>query len=109
MQHMSLMKSPILKFVDFTKTQKSRYLENETLFFLQIKKFINYTSRTTLWHKILFVAEVIFNLVLLTFLKCSTLNVLNDLALRKCTSISRYISFSKKIICQRMAFEAQTD
>ena len=23
---------------DFTKTQKSRYLENETLFFLQIKK-----------------------------------------------------------------------
>ena len=28
----------ILKFVDFTKTQKSRYLEKETLFFLQIKK-----------------------------------------------------------------------
>ena len=37
---MSMMKSQILKFVDFTKTQKSRYLENETLFFLQIKKFI---------------------------------------------------------------------
>ena len=29
----------ILKCVDFTKMQKSRYLENET-FFLQIKKFI---------------------------------------------------------------------
>ena len=30
--------SKILKSVDFTKTQKSRYLESETLFFLQIKK-----------------------------------------------------------------------
>ena len=32
-----MMMSQILKSVDFTKTQKSRYLENETLFFLQIK------------------------------------------------------------------------
>ena len=40
--------SQILKFVDFTKTQESRYLENETLFFLQMKKLINYTSRATL-------------------------------------------------------------
>ena len=31
-----MMTSQILKSVDFTKTQKSRYLENET-FFLQIK------------------------------------------------------------------------
>ena len=45
------MTSEILKFVDFTKTQKFRYLENET-FFLQIKKIINYTSRATLWQKI---------------------------------------------------------
>ena len=43
-----MMTSQILKFVDFTKTQKSRYHENETLFFLQIKKFINSTSRATL-------------------------------------------------------------
>ena len=35
---MSIMTSQILKFVYFTKTQKCRYLENETLFFLQIKK-----------------------------------------------------------------------
>ena len=35
-----MIKSQILNSVDFTKTQKSRYLENETLF-LQIKK-INY-------------------------------------------------------------------
>ena len=43
---MPMMMSQILKSVDFTKTQKSRYVENET-FFLQIKKFINYTSRAT--------------------------------------------------------------
>ena len=35
---MSVMTLQILKSVDFTKTQKSGYLENETLFFLQIKK-----------------------------------------------------------------------
>ena len=55
-----MMTSQISTFVDFTKTQKSRYLENETLFFLQIKKFINYTSRATLWQKNIFVAEVTF-------------------------------------------------
>ena len=42
----------ILKSVDFTVTQKCRYLEDETLFFLQIEKFINYTSRATLLQKI---------------------------------------------------------
>ena len=36
---MPMMMSEILKFVNFTKTQESRYLENEPLFFLQIKKF----------------------------------------------------------------------
>ena len=48
---MLMMTSRILKFVDFTKIQKSKYLENETLFFLQIKKIINYTSRATLCQK----------------------------------------------------------
>ena len=47
-----MMMSQILKSVDFTKTQESRYLQNETIFFLQIKKFINSTSRATLWQKI---------------------------------------------------------
>ena len=46
------MMSQILKSVDFTKRQKSRYLQNETLFFFSNKKFINYTSRDTLWQKI---------------------------------------------------------
>ena len=45
-----MMASQSLKSVDFTKTQESRYLENET-FFLQIKKFMNYTSRTKLGKK----------------------------------------------------------
>ena len=45
------MMTPQIKSVDFTKTQKSKYLETETLFFLQIKKVINYTSRATLWQK----------------------------------------------------------
>ena len=47
-----MMTSQILKSVDFTKTQKARYLENKTLFFLQIKKFINYILRTTFLQKI---------------------------------------------------------
>ena len=34
---MLMMTSQILKSVDFTKTQKSRYLENETLFFFKKK------------------------------------------------------------------------
>ena len=44
--------SEILKSVIFTKTQQSRYFENETLFYVQIKKFINYTSNATLWQQI---------------------------------------------------------
>ena len=32
-----MMTLQILKFADFTKTEKSRYLKNKTLFFLQIK------------------------------------------------------------------------
>ena len=47
-----MMMSQILKSVDFTKAQKSRYIDNKTLFFLQIKKFINYTLRVTLLQKI---------------------------------------------------------
>ena len=55
--------SQILKFVDFTKIQKSKYLESETLFFLQIRKFINYTSRAKkCGKKNSFVAEVTFKL-----------------------------------------------
>ena len=35
-----MMVSQILQSVDFVKTQKSRYLENEILFLLQIKKIL---------------------------------------------------------------------
>ena len=55
-----MMTSQILKSVGFTKTQKSRYLENETLFFLKIKKFINDTSSAALSQNS-FAAEVTFN------------------------------------------------
>ena len=48
-----MMKLQILKVVDFTKIQKSRYLEKETYsFFLQMKKLIKHTSRTTLLQKV---------------------------------------------------------
>ena len=47
-----MMTSHILKSVNFTKRRNPRYLQNETLFFIQIRKFINYTSTATLWQKI---------------------------------------------------------
>ena len=56
-----MMTSQISNSVNFTKTQKSRYLKNEALFFLQIKKIINYLSRATFMAKYSFVAEVTFN------------------------------------------------
>ena len=37
-----------LKFADSWKTQKSKYLDNETQFLTLVKKFINYTLMTTL-------------------------------------------------------------
>ena len=55
-----MMTSQILQFVDFTKTQKSNYLENGILFF-QLKKLINYTSRASLWQKNTLVVEVTFS------------------------------------------------
>ena len=48
---MPMVASQSLKSVNFKKPQKPRYLENETLFFLQIKKFIDYKSRATLRQK----------------------------------------------------------
>ena len=63
---MSTVKSYILRSMDFRKTQKSRYLENTT-FFLQIKKMINYASKVTLWQKNCFVAKVTFNPKFLNF------------------------------------------
>ena len=49
---MLIMMSQILKSMDFTKTQKSRYRENKT-FLLQIKKIINCALRATLLQKII--------------------------------------------------------
>ena len=51
---MPMMTSQILKSVDFAKTQKSGYLQNETLFLLQIKKKSLITHKELLYGKILF-------------------------------------------------------
>ena len=58
---MFMMTSQTLKSVDFTKAQKSRYLDNETLFSFRIKKSL--TAHQRLLHgKDNFVAEVTFKL-----------------------------------------------
>ena len=51
--------SQILKCVDFIKTQKSRYLKNEALFFLQIKNLLT-AHQGLLYEKKTFIAEVTF-------------------------------------------------
>ena len=45
---MLMMTPQVLESAGFTKTQISRYLENEALFFPRIKKIINYISTVTL-------------------------------------------------------------
>ena len=57
---MHMMTSQILKSLDLTKIQKSGYLENKALFFLQMIKFINCASIVTLWQKNCFVVEITF-------------------------------------------------
>ena len=42
---MSMVTSQILKSADFTKAQKYKYLENETIFLIQIKKMLNTHKR----------------------------------------------------------------
>ena len=61
MQPVSMM-AQVLKFIHFSKMQKSEYLENET-FFRQIKKFIHYKLRAMLWQKTSFLEEVTFNCI----------------------------------------------
>ena len=56
-----MMTSQILKFVGFTKTKKSRYFENETLFFLQIKTIHLLHVKNYFMAKNTLVAEVNFN------------------------------------------------
>ena len=59
---MPVMTSQILKFVDFTKTEKSRYLENITFF--SSNKKLN-THQGYFLAKNSFVVEVAFNVPLL--------------------------------------------
>ena len=55
-----MMTSHILRSADFTKSQKPRYLENETLFFLQINKIHSLHMKGYFIAKNNFVAEVTF-------------------------------------------------
>ena len=43
-----MMTSQILKLVDSLKTQKAKYIEKETLFSVQISKFIHQTFKAVL-------------------------------------------------------------
>ena len=56
-----MMTSQILKFVDFTKTKKSRYFENQT-FFSSNKKVHSLHVKDYFMAKNTFVAEVTFNI-----------------------------------------------
>ena len=84
---MSMMTLHILRSVDFTQTQKSRYPEKETLFFLQINKLINYTSRATFLQK---VACIFF------FLR--EMQLKKKLSSMTYQSLSIIITFQKKIM-----------
>ena len=64
---MPIMMSQILKSVDFTKAQKSRYLENKISFFLQIKKVVITKPCTYLLHLVHFS---------LNLANCNTLNII---------------------------------
>ena len=57
-----MMASQFLKSMDFTKTQKSRYLEDEKNFFLQIKNSLT-IHQGLIYGKNSFVAKVTFNLL----------------------------------------------
>ena len=79
-----------LRFVNSSKTQKSIYLANKALFFLQMKKnlFINYALRA-IWQKS-FLAEVIF--------KLSWINPLNANDTKWSNTLKQFIGNSQQII-----------
>ena len=52
---MPMIMSQILQFEDSRKMLKPKYLENETLFFLQIKISVHYTLRAKLHQKTSFI------------------------------------------------------
>ena len=68
-----MMTSQSLKFAGFKKIKKSRYLEKETFFFIQIKKLIKryqaHIKRYFMTTKNSFIAEVTFKLLLILLIK----------------------------------------
>ena len=59
-----MMTSHILKYVDLTKTQKSRHLENKNIIFFSNKKDSLITHQGLLYGKDSFVTEVTFKEIL---------------------------------------------
>ena len=57
-----MMTSQILRITDSSKAQKSKYLENEILFFFQIRTSIHDTLRSIFCHKIGLQEEVTIKL-----------------------------------------------
>ena len=103
MQQYLVMTPQILKSADFTKTQKSRYLENKTLFFLQIKKFINYIHiKRCFMTKNSFVAEETFKVVCVVKLKFAFMEwfFYNLVMLIKLYKI-RYLNLDKALLFPR--------
>ena len=62
---MCMMKSQILSFMDSTKTQKPKYMENEKLSFLLMKKFIHCTLGANYITKNNFLADFLVPLTIL--------------------------------------------
>ena len=68
--------SQILKSLDFTKTQKSRYIKNKTLFFIKIKKICLIQIKGYFMTKNSFAVDVTFNVLVKSFAVDVTFNVL---------------------------------
>ena len=90
-----MMTSHVLKFVDFTKTQKSIYLENETLFFLPIKKLI--THQGLLYGKKYFCSggKPLKKGVLKNFAKFTGKHLCHSLFFNKVAGLSLNLFFNK--------------
>ena len=79
----------------FHKKQKSRYLENEILVFLQVRKSLNYTTGASLWQKIVLwrrqPGKLIFMLTVLEQRRKNDISLLSNAnAFRKAVTLFEY-------------------
>ena len=93
---MPMMTSQIWKFMGFSKTQRSSYLENKALFFLRIIKLINYTSRATLWQKIGWDLHFIKKETLAQLLSCEICEISKNTFFYRTPPVTEAFNFIKK-------------